>query len=119
MFFHKYLVPLVCSNDLARTSHTFAVFSKLILLELTSPHNSRHSIKAAHTRKESKVDYCCLLRHLEKICLKPDLVALEIGSLGHWGLNSATSIAAEVRSVLDSAAETAIAGSHQLFFCKT
>ena len=57
--------------------------------------------------------------------MKPDLVALEIGSLGHWGMNSATRIAthlnlpkAEVRSVLNSAAKTAITGSHQLFLAR-
>ena len=59
---------------------------------------------------------------MEKIGLKTNLVALEIGSLGHWGMNSATHVVplldlpkAEVRSVLDSAAKTASAGSHQLF----
>ena len=99
--------------------------SKITLLELTIPHNSPESLRAAHIRKQSKVNYGCVLSDLERSGFTSDLVTLEIGSLGHWRFNLATQLAshldlpkAVVKSVLDNAAKVSIAGSHQLFLAR-
>ena len=96
--------------------------SRITFLELTVPHNSAESLRAAHRFKQSKAN---LLGDLERAGFESELVTLEIGSLGHWRVNLANCLArhlnltkAVIRSILDDAAKNAIAGSHQIFLVR-
>ena len=118
-------VPPSLVSTTARPDMVFIDGSKITLLELTIPHNLPESLRAAHIRKQSKVNYGCVLSDLERSGFTSDLVTLEIGSLGHWRFNLATQLAshldlpkAVVKSVLDNAAKVSIAGSHQLFLAR-
>ena len=118
-------VPPSLVSTTARPDMVIIDGSKITLLELTIPHNSPESLGAAHIRKQSKVNYGCVLSDLERSGFTSDLVTLEIGSLGHWRFNLATQLAshldlpkAVVKSVLDNAAKVSIAGSHQLFLAR-
>ena len=118
-------VPPSLVSTTARPDMVIIDGSKITLLELTIPHNSPESLRAAHIRKQSKVNYGCVLSDLERSGFTSDLVTLEIGSLGHWRFNLATQLAshlelpkAVVKSVLDNAAKVSIAGSHQLFLAR-
>ena len=91
-------VPINLVSTSARPDVVVQEGSRITLLELTVPHNSAESLRAAHRLKQSKANYCCLLGDLERAGFESELVTLEIGSLGHWRANLATSLA---RHLLD------------------
>ena len=96
----------------------------MIVLELTIPFNSSLSFLSAQTRKEEK--YQLLLSDLEAKGLKPLMLTIEVGSLGHspprafQGLHklfpSLTKQAAS--QMLDECGRVAISASQHIFFSR-
>ena len=113
-------VPINLVSTSARPDVVVQEGSRITLLELTVPHNSAESLRAAHRLKQSKANYCCLLGDLERAGFESELVTLEIGSLGHCMESKFGDFPrkAPVRSILDDAAKNAIAGSHQIFLAR-
>ena len=54
---------------------------KLVLMELTVPHNSLEAMNNAQRRKKSKENYQLVLSEMDKQGLKASLVTLEVGAL--------------------------------------
>ena len=62
-------VPINLVSTSARPDVVVQEGSRITLLELTVPHNSAESLRAAHRLKQSKANYCCLLGDLERAVL--------------------------------------------------
>ena len=115
------IVTTSASPDLVLVRET-----KVILMELTIPHNSLEAINNAQRRKKSKENYQLVLSDIDKQGLKASLVTLEVGALQlvtlsyrptqNLGVFSRPSARRQpVRQLFDEAGKIAITCSYIIF----